>query len=140
MKITCRVEFDAGHRLLNYKWRCRHLHGHRYVVEMTVESFQLDETGFVADFGEIEGVLKDWIDTYWDHGLILHELDPVHPAIRSVLTDQRVYVMSKNPTAENMAIVLWDAMQMNLPNKINLTRIRLYETPDSWADYEGNQE
>ena len=50
---TCarRLEFDSGHRVLRHESKCRHVHGHRYVLELTCAAAQLDDLGRVIDFG-----------------------------------------------------------------------------------------
>lgn len=82
--ITVRIEFDAAHRLLNHNGKCRHIHGHHYVAEVTLASGwankhpadELDKLGMIADFAQVKILLKDWIDTKWDHNILLHEYDP----------------------------------------------------------------
>ena len=61
MRITRRLEFDAGHRIANHASLCRHLHGHRYAIEVTVNGSVVTasgdaEQGMVADFGSIKAL------------------------------------------------------------------------------------
>ena len=58
MFITRRLEFDAGHRIPHLKSQCRHLHGHRYALEVTLsgEIIQVEgvsEQGMVMDFSDV---------------------------------------------------------------------------------------
>jgi len=153
LTVTRKLEFDAGHRLIGHESKCRHLHGHRYVAEITVSSMELDTCGRVIDFSKIKEVVGGWIDQYWDHNMILNELDPLlsldanqgapynifngkHPF---VMFDDRTYadVPGCNPTAENMVKFLFDtAVTLLRPYHIQVDKIRLYETPNCWADYE----
>ena len=48
MLITRRLEFDAGHRIPDHKSQCRHLHGHRYVIEITLSGQVIDKAGDAA--------------------------------------------------------------------------------------------
>ncbi|MCC5812327.1 MAG: 6-carboxytetrahydropterin synthase [Ectothiorhodospiraceae bacterium] len=74
-RITRRIEIDAAHRIPDHRSRCRHLHGHRYVVEATVESVTLAESGeqrgMVLDFSFLKELMIREIDGPCDHGLML---------------------------------------------------------------------
>jgi 6-pyruvoyltetrahydropterin/6-carboxytetrahydropterin synthase len=52
--LTCRTHFDAAHFLPKYEGKCRNLHGHRWEVEVVLESEKLDQQGMVADFSLIK--------------------------------------------------------------------------------------
>jgi 6-pyruvoyltetrahydropterin/6-carboxytetrahydropterin synthase len=137
--ITCtrRLEFDAAHRVMQHESKCRHLHGHRYVIEATFHAADgLDALGRVIDFGIIKQVLGAWVDTYWDHNTILHEADRPLGEKVSEYTDQKVYYMSQNPTAENMARYLLEQICPKLfaGTGVECKQIRLYETPNCYAD------
>ena len=59
MQITTRLEFDAGHRIPNHKSQCRNLHGHRYVLEITlsgdiITQKEVSEDGMVMDFSDVK--------------------------------------------------------------------------------------
>ncbi len=132
---TRRLEFDAAHRVMEHESKCRNLHGHRYVAEVTCGAKGLDKLGRVIDFGAVKAVLGTWIDERWDHGMIVHRND--HEIIQ--LCKQagwRVYEMRANPTAENLAEELFRlGTEMLWPLGIAIERVRVYETPNCWADY-----
>ncbi len=136
--ITCtrKVQFDAAHRVMNHESKCKMLHGHRYVVEATFAADGLDELGRVIDFGVIKERLTNWIDNNWDHNTILFQEDrALGDAITQQLS-QKIFYLPTNPTAENMAQYLLKTVCTELfpePN-IKCIRIRLYETPNCYAD------
>ena len=103
--ITCtrRLEFDAAHRVMQHESKCRHLHGHRYVVEASFAAESLDGLGRIIDFGEVRRVLGDWIDMHWDHATILFEKDKALGEAIAAETGQAIFYLPANPTAENMA-------------------------------------
>lgn len=103
-ECTRRIEFDAGHRVIGHKNKCKYLHGHRYVLEITAKSANLDELGMVVDFGELKEIIKSWIDHYLDHNTILSVHDKKLGDFVSAHTGQKVYFLNDNPTAENIAI------------------------------------
>jgi 6-pyruvoyltetrahydropterin/6-carboxytetrahydropterin synthase len=132
--ITCtrRLEFDAAHRVMEHESKCKHLHGHRYVVEATFAASKLDPLGRVVDFGVIKERLGAWIDEHWDHATILHERDrPLGEAIASH-THQQIFYLKNNPTAENMAAYLLEEICPTLfaDCGVRCTQVALHETPN----------
>ena len=153
--ITCTrsIEFDAGHRVVGHGSKCKHLHGHRYKVEITCALIAgTDKLGMVVDFGLVKELVGGWIDDHLDHGLILWDLDPLFktfwsmrvdgPALRATSADvedygttpQKLYSMRVNPTAENLAAHLLEVATDLLPPEVKPLRVRVYETPNCWAD------
>lgn len=150
--ITRKLEWDAGHRVLNHEGRCRHLHGHRYVAELTVGANALDSLGRVIDFSVLKTKVGKWIDDYWDHNLILHPQDPLvsmwqtardHPESREaeVFGGKEPYILDCNPTAENIAAALFLVADMMLQGHgIKVFKVRIWETPNCYADYSRDSE
>jgi 6-pyruvoyltetrahydropterin/6-carboxytetrahydropterin synthase len=131
-KVTKHIEFCYGHRLLNYEGRCRHLHGHNGRVEVDLEARVLDGRGMVCDFSDIKETIKSWIDDTLDHRMLLCRDDPILPALKQ--RGELFYVMEENPTAENIAKLIFDqACAKGLP----VVEVRLWETPTSYASYRG---
>jgi 6-pyruvoyltetrahydropterin/6-carboxytetrahydropterin synthase len=131
-RVTKHIDFCYGHRLLNYEGKCRHLHGHNGRVEVRIEADQLDARGMVYDFSEIKEAIKNWIDETLDHRMLLHKDDPILPMLKQ--RGELFYVMDANPTAENIAKLIFDhARSKGLP----VVEVRLWETPTSSASYRG---
>jgi 6-pyruvoyltetrahydropterin/6-carboxytetrahydropterin synthase len=129
-KVTKHIDFCYGHRLLNYEGQCRHLHGHNGRVEISLEAEQLDARGMVVDFSDIKRIIKTWIDETLDHRMLLCKDDPVLPVLQQ--RGERVFVMNENPTAENIAkLIFQHARSQGLP----VSEVRLWETPTSFATY-----
>jgi 6-pyruvoyltetrahydropterin/6-carboxytetrahydropterin synthase len=129
-RVTREIEFCYGHRLLNYDGKCRHLHGHNGRAVIVLESPDLDSRGMLVDFGEIKAKVQRWIDETIDHTMLLCRDDPMLP----VLTErgERVYVMDANPTAENIARLIFErARQTGLP----VVEVILWETEKCFASY-----
>jgi 6-pyruvoyltetrahydropterin/6-carboxytetrahydropterin synthase len=138
MTITCtrRIEFDAGHRVMEHESKCKHLHGHRYAVEATFAARDLDILGRVIDFGQVRARLGSWIDEHWDHATILSDKDRALGEGITAKTGQVIFYLPANPTAENMAEYLLKTVCPKLfeDSGAHCTRIRLYETPNCYAD------
>lgn len=112
MELSCTFQFAASHFLTKYHGKCENLHGHNYKVIITITG-EVQEDGMVMDFKLIkESVNKNVIDL----------LDHTH------LNDTL-----ENPSAENLAIWIWDKLKNELP----LSKIVIYETEDYFCEYYG---
>ncbi|HEX5271497.1 MAG TPA: 6-carboxytetrahydropterin synthase [Gemmataceae bacterium] len=133
-RVTREIRFCYGHRLLNYDGKCRHLHGHNGRAVLTLEAPQLDGLGMVVDFSRIKRVVGAWIDESLDHRMLLHRDDPALPLLRQ--QGEPVFVMDVNPTAENIAKLIYDfAAAQNFP----VVEVCLWETDTSCATYVGRR-
>jgi len=143
MEITTRLEFDAGHRIPNHNSQCRNLHGHRYVIEITlngniITEENTSENGMVMDFSDVKRIAREHVVDCWDHAFLVYKNDqPVLNFLNS-LPNHKTVIFNQVPTAENMATeafrILQDQYQDLFGNQLKLSRVRLYETPNSWAD------
>ncbi len=117
MKITQAFTFEAAHRLPHVPatHRCFRMHGHSYRVELVLEGAVDPHTGFVVDFFDVEAAFSPLL-LRLDH-YCLNEVEGL-----------------ENPTAEHIAIWIWDRAKPLLPQ---LATVRVFETPQSWAEYEG---
>jgi 6-pyruvoyltetrahydropterin/6-carboxytetrahydropterin synthase len=129
-RVTREIHFCYGHRLLNYQGKCRHLHGHNGRAVITLEGHELDERGMLLDFGEIKQTVQLWIDENIDHNMLLNRDDPILPILQA--QGERIHVMDCNPTAENIARMIYDrAVQYGLP----VVEVLLWETENCFASY-----
>lgn len=132
-RVTREISFCYGHRLLNYEGKCRHLHGHNGVAVVTLEGPKLDDRGMLVDFGEIKRKIQSWIDEEIDHNMLLHRDDPIIPALKE--RGERFYVMDENPTAENIARLIYEhGREAGLP----VVEVKLWETPNCVTTYTAN--
>lgn len=128
--VTRLIHFCYGHRLLEYKGKCRHPHGHNGVLEVTIEKRSLDRLGMVVDFEEIKSKVQRWVDSELDHKMLLNKRDPLVKIFGKL--GEPVVVMSANPTAENIARLVFEyARRQKLP----VASVRLWETVNSFAEY-----
>lgn len=129
--VTKQIHFCYGHRLRDYVGKCQYLHGHNGKVEVELQAGKLDKRAMVFDFGDINRVIKAWIDETLDHTMILREDDPVIPFLKE--KKERFYVMKDNPTAEAIAKLIYDYA---LFQKFPVSRVTLWETDSSFATYQ----
>lgn len=93
-----------GHRLQRHNGKCRFLHGHNYIVDVSVRGPVDDVTGMVIDFHDLKQSVRDVLDNY-DHAFVLEEGDNI---LREV-DQERIIYMTGPPTAENLA-GMWRGM------------------------------
>jgi len=128
--VTRSISFCYGHRLLDYEGPCKHLHGHNARAVITLAADRLDGRGMVMDFMDIKKVAGDWIDQQLDHVMLLAKDDPFLPVMRD--HGERVFVMDANPTAENIARLIFEFLQ---GKDYPVLEVALWETETSYASY-----
>ena len=123
--------FNAAHRLYNPKWddatnfrvfgKCSnpHYHGHNYELEVKVTGEQQADTGFVMDMKVLSDLIQQYVVERFDHKNL--NLDTLE-------------FKDINPTAENIAVAIYDLLRPHINEKHDL-QIRLYETPRNFVEY-----
>jgi 6-pyruvoyltetrahydropterin/6-carboxytetrahydropterin synthase len=144
--ITRKLEFDAGHRIPDHRSQCRNLHGHRYVLEITlqgelVETEGAPDRGMVMDFADVKALAMEHLVNKWDHAFIVYARDEVVRSFLEQMADHKTVVLDRIPTVENLAAeafrILSEVYNDHYGVDLKLKRVRLYETPNCWADVEG---
>jgi len=139
--ITRHFEFDAGHRVLNEKFKCFAAHGHRYTIDLVYSFEDMHEIGYVIDFKEIKRVGCMWIDDMMDHSFIINPEDLIlKKTLEEINTP--IYVMSLmgdkycNPTVENIGreIFLAQSYLFESYEGLEINEVILYETPNCWTN------
>ena len=143
MEITTRMEFDSGHHIPNHKSSCKNLHGHRYAIEVTLKGDIIDQEnesdyGMVMDFKDAKELIRKTIVEPWDHAFLVYEKDLEVIHFLNSLKGHKTVILDKVPTAENMALIAFNLLKKvflkTFQNDIVPIRVRLFETPNSWAD------
>lgn len=129
-----------AHILHGYDGLCRNIHGHSYVLEITISGEPLcnpghPRDGMVMDFHELKMLVKENIIDLFDHALMVSNLvpDDLAEAFRKVTS--RLHVVDFQPTTENILLHTASILKPLLPGNVSLYSIRLYETSTSWADW-----
>lgn len=135
MKLTVhrKAHFNAAHRLYRKDWddarnnavfgKCSnpHYHGHNYELVVSVKGEIDPETGFVMDLKLLKDLIFEEVEVPFDHKNLNEEL----PEFKEL-----------NPTAENIAVVIWKKLRSKLQEHLDL-EITLYETPRNFVSYRG---
>jgi 6-pyruvoyltetrahydropterin/6-carboxytetrahydropterin synthase len=126
-----REHFNAAHRLYNDQWpeeknaatfgKCSlpHYHGHNYELEVKVVGTVDEQTGFVVDMKKLSDLVNQHVIERFDH--------------KNLNLDTQEF-RKLNPTAENIAIVIYELIRPHLDPSLELY-IRLYETPRNFVEY-----
>jgi len=129
--------FDSAHFLAKYEGKCSNIHGHRWKVEIEVQSEtlvnegQLD--GMVVDFGDFKKDVKAIVDSY-DHALIIQKGTMREETLSCLIEDGfSIIEVEFRPTAENFASFFYNTMT---DKGYNVKRATVYETPTNSAVYE----
>jgi 6-pyruvoyltetrahydropterin/6-carboxytetrahydropterin synthase len=143
ISITRRLEFDAGHRIPNHDGQCRHLHGHRYAIEVTLTGEVADhpgkaDDGMVLDFGDIKNLTNQYVVDLWDHAFLVAKEDKSVIEFLATLPNHKTVIMEHVPTVENLAnaafAILQPVFSKAFAGRLELSALRIYETPNCWAD------
>lgn len=138
IELTRRATFSASHFYWNDAWsqeeneqvfgRCarRNGHGHNYTLEVTVSGEPDPVTGFVVDLKWLKDVIENEVLSAYDHRHL--NLEVPEFAEKKLI-----------PTTENIAISAWKRLEsaVGKAGGARLTRIRVYETPEIFAEYRG---
>ncbi|THV57734.1 6-carboxytetrahydropterin synthase [Flagellimonas alvinocaridis] len=133
VKVSRKANFNAAHRLHRPDWdeqknqaifgKCNNprYHGHNYdlIVSITGEIDQ--ETGFVMDLKVLKDLIKEHVEEALDH----KNLNADVPEFKEL-----------NPTAENIAVVIWNKLRPYI-DQANELEVVLYETPRNFVTYSG---
>ena len=140
MKITKRFTFETAHALSGYDGPCAHIHGHSYILDVTIDGEPSDRAGgpkqgMVMDFGDLKQLVQHHVIEAYDHALVLHEKERAVIPIGNALF-ARTWFVPWQPTCENMLQDMVRRISPHLPKDLRLAYARLQETATSWAEWE----
>lgn len=134
--VTKSFHFAAAHRLMHYDGPCRFVHGHNFVVTITLEALQPtdEENGFVYDFKQIN-TFKQYVEEKYDHAFLTQEGDEIGDYL--VSKDHKVIFFTTPPSTEYLAKQLFGEFlaTSTLPEGVRLVSIHIQETPAASAAY-----
>ncbi len=137
--VTKRLTFEMAHALRCHDGLCAHIHGHSYVLDVTLLGTPMNEPGhpkdgMVIDFADLKAIVKRTVIDRYDHALVLHEwergsVEADHPLFgRTLFTPWQ-------PTCENLMLDIVERLLAVLPAGVRLDTVRLQETATSWAEW-----
>ena len=129
--VSRKEHFNAAHRLFRADWsdeknnqvfgKCAnpHYHGHNYELIVTLTGDPDSETGYVYDLKLLSDTIREHVLLHFDH--------------RNLNLDSH-YFKTLNPTAENIAVVIWRILRQQIDTKFDL-KVKLYETERNFVEY-----
>mgnify|MGYP001468234109 FL=1 len=133
LTISRKAHFNAAHKLYRPDWsdeknesvfgKCanENFHGHNYDLTVSLTGKVDPETGYVYDLGKLKDIIKQEVEDYLDHKNLNLDI----PEFKNL-----------NPTAENIAILIYDRLINHFKPDYKL-KITLFETPRNFVEYSG---
>ena len=132
--VTKTVRFDAAHVLTNHAGLCKNLHGHTYRVDVSVADGGEGGADMVIDFKDLKRISEEVVCARFDHSFIYSEASEGEREIAAVVErlGRRTVALPFRSTAENLARHFYEQLSERVPG---LSAVRVWETPDSCAEY-----
>jgi 6-pyruvoyltetrahydropterin/6-carboxytetrahydropterin synthase len=140
IRVTKEFRFEMAHALWNYDGPCRNVHGHSYVLFVTLTGQPLNNpdeprNGMVIDFGDLKKIVKDNIVDRLDHSLMVSGFAPAETVDIYKKHFGNVIVSPYQPTCENLVADIAAIIGTKIPDGISLHSVKLYETATSFAEW-----
>jgi len=140
VRITKEFRFEASHALLNYDGLCKNIHGHSYILFVTIIGEPvIDESnpklGMLMDFGDLKRIVKKEIVDVLDHSVILNKKADYQSFTNVKEMFDRIHLLDYQPTCENMVVDFAAKIIKQLPENVNIYSVKLYETASSNAEW-----
>ncbi len=131
--LTKQYKFCAAHQYWNKNWsepkndevfgEDVKVHGHNYVLSITVKGDIDDNSGFIIDLQKLNKVVKEKVLSIFDHSQIEKDIP---------------WFKSKQPSTENMVVFIWEELLNKIPSNAKLHCVKLRETPTIFSEYYGS--
>ena len=140
IRLTKQFRFEAAHALWNYDGACRNIHGHSYVLDVTLCGRPLDDPenpkhGMVIDFSVLKKIVHEQIIDVFDHALMVNAHTPHAGMVSDGKIFGKVLALPYQPTCENLIDDFAKRLASVLPERVALHSLRLHETTTSYAEW-----
>ena len=141
LTITKIFNIEMAHALWNYNGKCRHVHGHSYVLHVTIGGKPMNQTthpndGMLMDFTDLKKIIKEHIVDVFDHALVLNANASSHNLIPETPPFDNIIKVPFQPTCENLTLYFAKILQKLLPKHVVLHGLTLYETASAYVKWE----
>lgn len=140
IRITKIFKFEMAHALKDYDGPCKNIHGHSYLLQVTVAGKPITDEGnpklgMVMDFGDLKKIVHSLIVEKYDHALVLNSA--MDESVKKTISSQfeKVIFTDYQPTSELMIIDFAEQVSAKLPENIKLQHLLLRETANSYAEW-----
>lgn len=142
MEIVKTFDWIMGHRLTFHKGGCFTRHGHNYRCKITISGLN-NNNGMVMDFSDLSQIFRDLVYKPLDHCFMIYQYDVLLPTMQKEQEllqkisnkKEKIVIVPFETTAENIAKYIFNKLKQI---KLEVTRVKVYETPTSCAQYRGD--
>ena len=129
--VTKEFSFEMAHALNNYDGKCQYIHGHSYVLKITVAGQPISDEnnpkfGMVIDFSDLKTIVNNNILERFDHALVLNNKAKLANELKREY--QKVEIVNYQPTCENIILHFVEILKPLLPANVILHSLQLSET------------
>lgn len=140
IRLSKEFRFEMAHALWNYDGLCKNIHGHSYILRVTVIGTPINDdthvkNGMVMDFGDLKRIVNEQIVDRLDHTVVLNEKSPYQKVLELPQMGGRHVITPYQPTCENMLVDFAQRIKSQLPKNVELHSLRLHETANSFAEW-----
>lgn len=140
IRITKEFQFEMAHALWNYDGKCKNIHGHTYILYVTILGEPINnekdvKNGMIMDFGDLKKIIKENIFDTHDHYVVINNNSPHKDIEFEKYNIENVQRKNYQPTCEMMVIEFVEILQKKLPENVKLVNLKLYETQTSCAEW-----
>lgn len=140
IRLSKEFRFESAHTLLNYDGLCKHIHGHSYILRVTVIAEPLQDEhspklGMVMDFGDLKAIVNRLVVDPMDHAFVLSSKTPKEFYTQGNQLFDKLIVVDYQPTCENMITDFAAKISAELPKGVSLHSLKLNETANSFAEW-----
>lgn len=138
ISVTKIFNFEMAHALYGYEGPCASIHGHSYILHVTVKSAKKNENelilpGFIIDFKELKEIVNSKVIARLDHKLVLS--GEYLNSLMSGSSFKNLFEFQMEPTAENLLLFISKELIASLPEHVHLHSLKLFETGSSYAEW-----
>ena len=139
MLLTKEFRLEMAHALVGYDGPCSQIHGHSYLLEVTVEGPEAHsegpKMGMAIDFKEVKRAVEESVVSLYDHSFIIRRTAATEEVVEVLSRHfSRIRVVDWQPTSENLLVHFAELIASKLPEGVRLHSLRLHETATSCAE------
>lgn len=139
IRLTKEFHFEMAHVLEGYDGPCKNVHGHSYILYVTIIGEPIEENrspklGMVMDFGDLKRIVNSLIIDRFDHSLVVGR----NTKIYETLTEEKfgkIEAVPFQPTCENLIPYFAELIMSKLPVGVKLHHLKMNETATSYAEW-----
>ncbi len=140
IRVTKEFRFEMAHVLQNYDGPCRNVHGHSYVLYVTLAGKPVDDqsngnNGMVVDFGELKKTVESEIIEKYDHSIVVAGYMPSDKLGEYKSLFENIIITPFQPTCENLVAEFASVLINKFPTGVKLHSLRLFETATAYAEW-----